>query len=65
MGFWSVFSNAAYAYASIETISMAASETHAPQRNIPRAAKRVFIRVALFYGNDADPLLFLDRSNCD
>lgn len=50
MGFWTVFANAAYAYASIETISMAASETSAPQRNIPKAAKRVFIRVALFYG---------------
>lgn len=50
MGFWSVFINAAYAYSSVETISMAAAETYAPRRNIPRAAKRVFIRVLLFYG---------------
>ncbi|KAJ5605607.1 amino acid permease [Penicillium lagena] len=49
MGFWTVFANAAYAYSSVETISMAAAETHAPRRNIPRAAKRVFVRVALFY----------------
>ncbi|CAL5875132.1 uncharacterized protein PFLUO_LOCUS9436 [Penicillium psychrofluorescens] len=49
MGFWSVFANAAYAYSSVETISMAAAETHAPRRNIPKAAKRVFVRVALFY----------------
>ncbi|KAJ5679444.1 amino acid permease [Penicillium macrosclerotiorum] len=49
MGFWTVFTNAAYAYSSIETISMAAAETYAPRRSIPRAAKRVFIRVALFY----------------
>ncbi|CAI7645167.1 unnamed protein product [Penicillium manginii] len=27
MGFWTVFSNAAYAYSSVETISMAAAET--------------------------------------
>jgi amino acid transporter len=50
MGFWTVFSNAAYAYSSVETISMAAAETYAPRRNIPKAAKRVFVRVALFYG---------------
>lgn len=49
MGFWSVFANAAYAYSSVETISMAAAETYAPRRNIPKAAKRVFVRVALFY----------------
>ncbi|KAJ5107864.1 amino acid permease [Penicillium angulare] len=49
MGFWTVFANAAYAYSSIETISMAAAETHAPRRNIPKAAKRVFVRVMLFY----------------
>ncbi|EED14350.1 amino acid permease, putative [Talaromyces stipitatus ATCC 10500] len=49
MGFWTVLSNAAYAYSSVETISMAAAETYAPRRNIPKAAKRVFIRVLLFY----------------
>lgn len=50
MGFWTVFANAAYAYSSVETISMAAAETYAPRRNIPKAAKRVFVRVLLFYG---------------
>lgn len=50
MGFWTVFINAAYAYSSVETISMAAAETYAPRRNIPKAAKRVFVRVMLFYG---------------
>ncbi|KAJ5983775.1 amino acid permease [Penicillium waksmanii] len=49
MGFWTVFANAAYAYSSVETISMAAAETYAPRRNIPKAAKRVFVRVLLFY----------------
>ncbi|KAJ5935441.1 amino acid permease [Penicillium verhagenii] len=49
MGFWTVFANAAYAYSSVETISMAAAETYAPRRNIPKAAKRVFVRVMLFY----------------
>ncbi|KAJ5281003.1 amino acid permease [Penicillium angulare] len=57
MGFWTVFANAAYAYSSIETISMAAAETHAPRRNIPKAAKRVFVRVMLFYVPSNDPML--------
>lgn len=65
MGFWTVFSNAAYAYSSIETISMAAAETYAPRRNIPKAAKRVFVRVMLFYGMSKFPwpLKHPSRSN--
>lgn len=55
MGFWTVFSNAAYAYSSVETISMAAAETRAPRRNIPKAAKRVLVRVASFYSTFAIP----------
>ncbi|KAL9108016.1 MAG: hypothetical protein Q9227_007121 [Pyrenula ochraceoflavens] len=50
LGFWTTFANAVYAYASIETISVAAAETRAPRRNIPKAAKRIFWRVLLFYG---------------
>ncbi|KKA22963.1 amino acid permease [Rasamsonia emersonii CBS 393.64] len=50
MGFWTTFSNAVYAYSGVETISMAAAETRAPRRNIPRAAKRIFWRVLIFYG---------------
>ncbi|KIK69259.1 hypothetical protein GYMLUDRAFT_255802 [Collybiopsis luxurians FD-317 M1] len=49
LGFWTTFSNAAYAYASIETIAAAAAETENPRRNIPKAAKRIFVRVLLFY----------------
>ncbi|KAL1988636.1 hypothetical protein VTN96DRAFT_8336 [Rasamsonia emersonii] len=49
MGFWTTFSNAVYAYSGVETISMAAAETRAPRRNIPRAAKRIFWRVLIFY----------------
>ncbi|KAL1968142.1 hypothetical protein VTN77DRAFT_2273 [Rasamsonia byssochlamydoides] len=49
MGFWTTFSNAVYAYSGVESISMAAAETRAPRRNIPKAAKRIFWRVLLFY----------------
>ncbi|RFU30926.1 hypothetical protein B7463_g5407, partial [Scytalidium lignicola] len=49
MGFWTTFSNAVYAYSGVETIAVAASETQAPRRNIPIAAKRIFWRVSIFY----------------
>ncbi|KAI9731238.1 MAG: hypothetical protein M1834_005431 [Cirrosporium novae-zelandiae] len=48
-GFWTTFSNAAYAYSGVEGISLAAAETKAPRRNIPKAAKRIFWRVLIFY----------------
>jgi amino acid transporter len=50
MGFWTTFSNAVYAYSGVEGISIAAAETQAPRRNIPIAAKRIFWRVLIFYG---------------
>lgn len=37
IGFWTVFSNAVYAYTGVETISLAAAETRSPRRNIPIA----------------------------
>ncbi|KAH8823002.1 amino acid permease/ SLC12A domain-containing protein [Flagelloscypha sp. PMI_526] len=49
LGFWTTFSNAAYAYSGVETISIPAAETQAPRRNIPKAAKRIFWRVLIFY----------------
>ncbi|KAI4722681.1 amino acid permease-like protein [Aureobasidium sp. EXF-10727] len=49
LGFWTTFSNAVYAYSGIQNISIAASETQNPRRNIPKAAKRIFVRVLLFY----------------
>lgn len=49
MGFWTTFSNAVYSYSGIENISIAASETQNPRRNIPKAAKRIFWRVLIFY----------------
>ncbi|KAL7419425.1 hypothetical protein Q5752_006263 [Cryptotrichosporon argae] len=48
-GFWLTLINAVYAYSGVESIAIAAAETKNPRRNIPRAAKRVFIRVTVFY----------------
>jgi yeast amino acid transporter len=49
LGFWAVMSNAVYSFAGVESLAMAAAETQNPRRNIPKACKRVFIRVTLFY----------------
>ncbi|KAG9520299.1 amino acid permease, partial [Aureobasidium melanogenum] len=49
LGFWTTLNNAVYSYSGIQNISIAASETQNPRRNIPKAAKRIFVRVLLFY----------------
>ncbi|KAL3422231.1 Dicarboxylic amino acid permease 3 [Phlyctema vagabunda] len=49
LGFWAVMNNAVYSFAGIESISVAAAETQNPRQNIPKACKRVFARVTLFY----------------
>jgi len=49
MGFWTTFSNAVYSYGGIEGISLPAAETRSPRQNIPKAAKRIFWRVVIFY----------------
>lgn len=49
LGFWGVLTNAVFSFAGIESLAMAAAETRNPRRAIPRACKRIFIRVLLFY----------------
>ncbi|CAG8178768.1 unnamed protein product [Penicillium salamii] len=49
LGFWRVLSSAAYAFSNVENISVAAAETQNPRYNIPKAAKRVFWRIMIFY----------------
>ena len=49
LGFWASLNSALYAYASIETITIAAAETRNPRKAIPQAAKRIFVRILLFY----------------
>ncbi|KAI0016898.1 amino acid permease/ SLC12A domain-containing protein [Xylariomycetidae sp. FL0641] len=49
MGFWTTFNNAIYSYSGIQNITVAAAETQNPRRNIPKAAKRIFVRILLFY----------------
>ena len=49
LGFWKAFDNALYSYSGIENITIAAAETRNPRRAIPMAAKRIFVRILLFY----------------
>ncbi len=49
LGFWSVMTNAVFSFAGVESLAMAAAETRNPSRAIPRACKRVFFRIVVFY----------------
>ncbi|ORX33309.1 amino acid permease/ SLC12A domain-containing protein [Kockovaella imperatae] len=49
LGFWSVLISAVFSYAGVESVAMAAAETKNPRVAIPKACRRVFVRVMLFY----------------
>ncbi|KAH8173712.1 amino acid permease domain-containing protein [Sarocladium implicatum] len=49
LGFWKTLNNALYAYSGIENITLAAAETRNPRQSIPMAARRIFVRIVLFY----------------
>ncbi|KAF8337995.1 amino acid permease [Cantharellus anzutake] len=49
LGWWSVMTQAAFSYIGTEIVAIAAGEAKNPRRNIPRAIKRVYIRILLFY----------------
>ena len=49
LGFWSCLINAVFSFAGVESLTVAAAETKNPRKAIPKACKRVFVRVALFY----------------
>ncbi|KAM0426245.1 hypothetical protein ACHAPT_008597 [Fusarium lateritium] len=51
LAYWSAFISAGFAFiTSPELIAIAAGETVAPRRNIPKAARRFIWRLAIFYG---------------
>lgn len=49
LGYWAVMASAVFSFAGVESIAMAAAETKNPRKAIPRACKRVFARVSIFY----------------
>ncbi|KAF2467420.1 uncharacterized protein BDR25DRAFT_335874 [Lindgomyces ingoldianus] len=51
LAYWAAFVRAGFAFiTSPELIALAAGETIAPRRNIPKAARRFVWRLAIFYG---------------
>jgi amino acid transporter len=49
LGWWAVLTQAAFSFIGTEIVAMAAGEAKNPRRNLPRAIKRVYIRILLFY----------------
>lgn len=49
LGWWKVMTQAAFSFIGTEIVAIAAGEAKNPRRNIPKAIKRVYIRILLFY----------------
>ena len=49
LGLFSTLVNAAYSYGGVEVVAVASGESENPRRNIPKAVRRVFWRILLFY----------------
>ncbi|KIX07961.1 uncharacterized protein Z518_02615 [Rhinocladiella mackenziei CBS 650.93] len=49
LAFWKVFIQATFSYGGSEMVVVAAGETENPRRNVPKAVRRVFWRIAIFY----------------
>ncbi|KAH7268818.1 amino acid permease/ SLC12A domain-containing protein [Fusarium solani] len=49
LGFFSTLTNASFSFGGVEMVAVAAGEAENPRRNIPKAVKRVFWRILLFY----------------
>ncbi|KAM4065372.1 amino acid permease [Hirsutella rhossiliensis] len=64
LGYWHAFVTAGFAFVtSPELIAIAAGETVAPRRNIPKAARRFVWRLAIFYGISSLIIGILVRSD--
>lgn len=49
LGFFSTLINASFSFGGVEMVAVAAGEAENPRRNIPKAVRRVFWRIILFY----------------
>ncbi|RXW18248.1 hypothetical protein EST38_g7619 [Candolleomyces aberdarensis] len=49
LGWWAVMTQAAFSFIGTEIVAIAAGEAKNPRRNLPRAIRRVYIRILLFY----------------
>ena len=49
LGFWSTLTNALFAYIGTELIGVTVGEAENPRKNIPKAIRRTFLRILIFY----------------
>ncbi|RDX55928.1 amino acid permease [Lentinus brumalis] len=49
LGWFSVLTQSAFSFIGTEIVAIAAGEAKNPRRNLPKAIKRVYIRILLFY----------------
>jgi len=49
LAFWATFIQAAFSFLGTEIVALAAGEAENPRRNVPKAIRRVFYRILLFY----------------
>ncbi|CCL98194.1 uncharacterized protein FIBRA_00188 [Fibroporia radiculosa] len=49
LAWWSVMTQAAFAFIGTEVVAIAGAEAKNPRRNIPKAIRNVYIRLLLFY----------------
>ncbi|KAG6845971.1 hypothetical protein H0H87_011019 [Tephrocybe sp. NHM501043] len=49
LAWWAVMTQAAFSFIGTEIVAIAAGEAKNPRRNLPKAIRRVYIRICLFY----------------
>jgi len=49
LGWWAVMTQAAFSFIGTEIVAIAAGEAKNPRRNLPKAIRRVYVRILLFY----------------
>lgn len=49
VGFWSVLIQAGFSYQGTELVGIAAGETENPQKTVPSAIRKTFVRILLFF----------------
>lgn len=49
LGFWNVLVSAAFAFAGTEIVGVTVGEVENPRKNVPKAVKRIAIRIFIFY----------------
>lgn len=49
LGWWEVLTQAGFSFIGTEIVAIAAGEAKNPRRNLPKAIRRVYIRILLFY----------------